>query len=239
MRNMFRRIRSHLFADSQSDQNWGLRASGWEVFDVSATQNHGDLAADMHALDAINWSPASLGRAERLMLYTLTYCLRPRVYLEIGTLNGGSALIVWSAMNALGGDGRIIIVDPDPKISEEHWGKLLSRATIVPKFSPQAVDEAHQIAQANFDLVFIDGDHHHNAVIQDAEAVLHHMSAPGHIVFHDGYNVNVATAVRDFVRKHRSYVTDCGMLTREYTHWDNDTEPWSGFHVVKVVRKVA
>ena len=110
---------------------------------------------------------------------------------------------------------------------------------MVRKLSPQAVDEAHQIAQADFDLVFIDGDHHHDAVIRDAEAVLHHMSVPSHIVFHDGYNVNVATAVRDFVRKHRGCVTDFGMLTREYTHWDNDTEPWSGLHVVRVTRKAA
>lgn len=237
MKDILRRLRSRLFASSRPDQNWGLRASGWEVFDVSAAQNHGDTAADMLALDVINWSPASLGRAERLMLYTLTYCLRPRAYLEIGTLNGGSALIVWSAMNALGSDGKIIIIDPDPKISMENWSKLQSRATMVPKFSPQAVDEAFQIAKTTFDLVFIDGDHHHDAVIQDAEAVLRHMSVPGHIIFHDGYNVNVATAVRDFARKHRGRVTDCGMLTREYTHWDNDTEPWSGFHAVRVTRK--
>src|SRR5688572_15655865 len=52
------------------------------------------------ALEVLSWAPAWLTGSERLLLFTLIYSLRPERYLEIGTLQGGSALIVSAAMDA-------------------------------------------------------------------------------------------------------------------------------------------
>ena len=43
-------------------------------------------------LDVVQWAPVLMSRAERLLLYTLAFCLRPKRYLEIGTLNSKGLL---------------------------------------------------------------------------------------------------------------------------------------------------
>jgi len=64
-------------------------------------------------------------RRERLLLYTLTLCLNPRRYLEIGSFEGGSSLIVCSALDTLdNAPGRIFMVDPEFMVAEETWDHI-------------------------------------------------------------------------------------------------------------------
>jgi predicted O-methyltransferase YrrM len=60
-----------------------------ETYDVTDYADQIDLTR----LDVVTWTPAWLSRAERLMIYTLIFSLRPQRYLEIGTFQGGSALM--------------------------------------------------------------------------------------------------------------------------------------------------
>src|SRR3954465_12436830 len=55
---------------------------------------------DLTALNIIEDAPVEMTRGERLMLFSLTFALRPARYLEIGTFRGGSAMIVCAAMEA-------------------------------------------------------------------------------------------------------------------------------------------
>src|SRR5512143_1891755 len=86
-------------------------------YDVTACASEINLGD----LDVVQWAPVWMTRAERLLLYTLAFCLRPKRYLEIGTLKGGSALLVNAALNSLQAEGRLVCVDPKPQMDPEHW----------------------------------------------------------------------------------------------------------------------
>ena len=79
-------------------------APSWATYD--GTPFCSDAA--LSSADVLSWAPAQLTRADRLLLYTLVFTLRPLRYLEVGTLRGGSALIAAAAMDALQTPGRII-----------------------------------------------------------------------------------------------------------------------------------
>ena len=181
------------------------------LFDVSDRLSDFDPSV----LGLIPTVPVWMTRAERLLLFTLTYTLRPARYLEIGTLQGGSALLVHAAMEALGGDGRMICLDPQPQITEANWATLRGRATLLRGFSPDALPEACALAGGTFDLVLIDGDHTATGVVRDATGVLSVTGPGSHILFHDCFNFDVGGGIDEFVRTHATRVLDVGPLTRE------------------------
>ena len=106
------------------------------------------------------------------MLFTLIHCLRPRRYLEVGVLHGGSALIVAKAMDAVQSDGKLILVDFNPQIEESNWRQMEHRSALVKGRSPQILSEACRAAGGPFDFVFVDGDHEATGVMRDAQGVL-------------------------------------------------------------------
>ena len=83
----------------------------------------------------LNTAPVSMLPAERLLLYTLVFGVRPRRYLEVGTLFGGSAAIVCAALDTLDWTRVLISVDPEPRIAPALWGHLQRRATLVQGYS--------------------------------------------------------------------------------------------------------
>ncbi|MBN1659278.1 MAG: class I SAM-dependent methyltransferase [Anaerolineae bacterium] len=192
---------------------------------------------DLDPLDAIQSAPAWMTRAERLMLYTLTFCLRPRRYLEIGTYQGGSALVVHSALTSLGSDARLFCVDPQPAVAAEHWQLLAKRTTLIEGYSPQILPQVMRLAGGRFDLVLIDGDHTYRGVLADANGALACAEHGGYILFHDGFHVDVKRAIDEFVEAHREQVIDLGMLTREVTSQLDDAGnrvEWGGLRLVYV-----
>jgi predicted O-methyltransferase YrrM len=197
-------------------------------------------AIDLAGMDVMNWAPAALSPSERLLLYSLTFCLRPVRYLEIGTLHGGSALIVAAAMDAIGTEGRMICVDLHPQIAPEHLSRLEKRATFLEGRSPDVLPLAEKTAGGRFDLAFIDGDHTYSGALADADAVISVMSEPrAYVVFHDAFNPDVQRALDDFVAGHQARLIDFGILTREVS-WtrgeDSDAQtPWGGLRVMQVL----
>src|SRR5262249_33564964 len=117
-------------------------------------------------------SPAQMVLPERMLLYSLIYGLRPGLVLEIGTAEGGSAMIICAAMDAAE-CGKLVCVDPAPKIIPEHWERIAHRATLVkgPSTDTVAIQQAMGSESAQFDFVLVDGDHTYQGVLNDIEVV--------------------------------------------------------------------
>ncbi len=194
---------------------------------------------DPRAVEVIVNAPVWMTRAERLLLFTLTFTLRPRRYLEIGTLHGGSALIVCGALDASGNtDAKIICLDPRPQVAPETLDKIHHRATVITGYSPQDLPQAQQaVGGGLFDLVLIDGDHSRNGVMRDAEGVLAHVAKGAHLLFHDCHNPEVRAGIDSFARKYARRLADAGPMTREITTADSPggkSGPWGGIRMMEV-----
>jgi predicted O-methyltransferase YrrM len=210
---------------------------GVQVYDVTAFL--ADI--DLETLDVIRWAPAWMTRAERLLLYSLVFGLRPRCYLEIGTLKGGSALIVSAAMEASGNDGRMVCVEPNPQIDPEHWSRIGSRATLLQGSSPDILSDAYEAAGSPFDFVFINGDHTYAGVLRDANGVLPFVADGAYLLFHDSFFPDVARAIRIYVAQHSDHIVDFGTLTREVTLQPQpQAEPiqWGGLRMMQIRRSL-
>ncbi|MBK8987156.1 MAG: class I SAM-dependent methyltransferase [Chloroflexi bacterium] len=206
-----------------------------KVHDVSAFYYQFNL----DSLQVITTAPVSMSRAERLLLYTLVFTLRPTYCLEIGTLYGGSALIMAAAMESLQNNGRIFCVDPEPQINPEHWRRLEPRTTLLKGRSPEILPTARAVAGAPFDFALIDGDHDYYNCFYDAEALLPLVSDGAYLLFHDCFNPLVNRAIDDFGRKYAGQILDIGPMTREITSEllpTGESVPWGGMRLVQVRR---
>jgi predicted O-methyltransferase YrrM len=200
------------------------------------TGNEDTIRVPTNALEVLNWTPAKLTPSERMLLFTLIYSLRPERYLEIGTLKGGSAMLVAAAMDAADYPGRIVCVDKSPQVSPEIWDRLKSRASMVVGDAKDVLPEAQRIAGAPFDFIFIDGDHREDPVVRDATKAAAVLAPGGYMLFHDSFYGEVARAVDRFVLRKPGSWLDLGNVTREYTvvvQKDGSEEPWCGFRLVK------
>ena len=196
---------------------------------------------DIAALEVIRWAPVWMTRAERLLLYTLIFGLRPARYLEIGTLKGGSALIVAAAMDATDSAGRLVCIDPEPQIAPEHWSRLEHRTTLLEGFSPEILPRAQEIAGGPFDFVLVDGDHTYDGVKRDAEGVLQFVADGAYLLFHDSFFPDIARALQDFGTQYADQVVDFGTLTREITvtsQSQSDSGRWGGLRLMQVRRNI-
>ncbi len=204
----------------------------YDVTAYASEINLGDLAV-------VQWAPVWMSRAERLLLYTLAFCLRPKRYLEIGTLKGGSALLVNAALNSAQAGGRLVCVDPVPQIAAEHWQLLEARTTLLTGYSPDVLPQASQAVGGLFDLILIDGDHTYNGALRDGQGVLPFAADGGYLLFHDSFFPEVARAIDELVYHHAHEVVDCGTLTREVTVQIDSAGhavEWGGLRLLRIQR---
>jgi predicted O-methyltransferase YrrM len=193
-------------------------------------------------LDVVKWAPVWMCRAERLLLYTLTFCLRPKRYLEIGTLKGGSALLVNAALNSLQAEGRLVCVDPKPQIDPEHWKLLEPRTTLLTGYSPAVLPRARDAAGGLFDFILIDGDHTYQGALRDGRGVLPFAADGAYILFHDSFFPEVARAIDEVARQQANEIVDFGTLTREVTVQADSmgrAVEWGGLRLLQVRRGAA
>jgi predicted O-methyltransferase YrrM len=222
---------------------WRIRRQRWwpaaiaerhlPRYDVTAHAADIDLAD----LEVVRWAPVWMTRAERLLLYTLTFTLRPRRYLEIGTLKGGSALLVNAALNSLQAEGRLVCVDPNPQIAPEHWQLLAARTTLLTGYSPDILPQARDTAGGPFDFILIDGDHTYQGALRDGRGVLPFAADGAYLLFHDSFFPDVACAI-DELAQHAGLV-DYGTLTREVTVQTDGAGravEWGGLRMLQVRR---
>ena len=151
---------------------------------------------------------------ERLILYALTLCLNPSRFLEIGSFEGGSALIVCSALDTLdNAPGKIFMIDPEFQVSEATWDRIRHRSTRIAGESPAALAEAHRLAGGSFDLVLVDGAHDVAAAVSDLVEVYKYVLPGGFVLVHDHSNLEVRDAV-DYVLRQGLYA-DVGIICDE------------------------
>jgi predicted O-methyltransferase YrrM len=196
--------------------------------DTYAFEFPGDFAARIFS------HSAKLAQAERLMLYTLIVALQPQRVLEIGFYEGGSATIMAAAMDAID-RGRLISIDPYPRVGEEWLAEHAHRVQVVTGASPDAINEARQISGGPFDFAFVDGDHTEEGLSRDLNGILPVLADSTYILFHDAYYYDVQRAIDAFVAAHSDTIQDCGVLVRCGGHdltMPDPTAYWAGMRLL-------
>jgi predicted O-methyltransferase YrrM len=159
-------------------------------------------------------SPAQMVLPERMLLFALIYGLRPTLALEIGTAEGGSAMIICAAMD-MAGCGKLVCVDPNPKIAPEHWSRIAHRTALVSGASSEVevIRRAAGGENVQFDFVLVDGDHAYQGVLNDIEIVSQFLHEGSYVLFHDAHFVEVKEAIDASLRQYP--FLDCGLLSLE------------------------
>lgn len=186
-------------------------------------------------LRALTTTPAHLTQAERLLLYTLAFATRPRSYLEIGTLHGGSALLVAAAFDASDNPAPMVLVDPEPQITPEDWAQLEPRAILIEGCSPEVLERAAQVAGGAFDLVLVDGDHSTEGLLRDLEGLKAVVAVGAYLACHDAYHPAVRAALEQFMRRERRHYLDLGLLTHE-SPLEGEAVGWGGIRLLQRYR---
>lgn len=144
-----------------------------------------DINAIAKAASALHGGDVtSMNEATGLLLHSLAWNRRPRRILEIGRFRGVSTLWLATALEA---GGEIHSVDPQPVAD----GSLLSllqplrpdiKISLIVGFSPS------QLPDGPFDLIYIDGDHNEQPVLDDLKGTLARLAPDGALVLHDVLN---------------------------------------------------
>ncbi|HVT67164.1 MAG TPA: class I SAM-dependent methyltransferase [Trebonia sp.] len=183
------------------------------------------------AATLIATAPTEMSPDERSFLYALVRGTRPQRILEIGTAEGGSALLMAAALEDSGGDGRIVTIDPAPRLTFDT--RLLhGRVDFVTGVSPDAVPEAIDRAGARFDLVLIDGIHIYDQARRDLAAALENIADQAYLLFHDSFHVGVAAAIAEAVEADPR-LHDCGYVCNR-PRPVGDLATHAGFRLVRV-----
>jgi predicted O-methyltransferase YrrM len=185
----------------------------------------------------IHDAPVHMLPSERVLLYSTVFGVRPERCLEIGTLYGGSAMITVAALDDIGGDGRLICVDPEPRVTPETWAAVEHRATLLKGFSPAILPQAEKEAGGKFELALIDGDHSHAGVIRDVVGVMEVLADGGYMLMHDAHYGEVREGIDELLQERPDTLVDLGMLSSASTPDANaETVEWGG---IRVLRKTA
>ncbi|MBU2091368.1 MAG: class I SAM-dependent methyltransferase [Alphaproteobacteria bacterium] len=147
-------------------------------------------------LAAVRSAPCQMSLGERLFLYSLVYASRPRHYCEIGTAQGGSALIAQSALFDVGHhDARMSLIDIAFDLDKGARQMLARRAVFHEGPSLEMLPKAAEAAPIDF--LLIDGDHSYDGAYRDIEMAARFMAPGGHVLIHDAYNPPIAAAIQD------------------------------------------
>jgi predicted O-methyltransferase YrrM len=181
-------------------------------------------------------APAQMVLSERMLLFALIYGLRPTMVLEIGTAEGGSAMIISAALD-VAGSGKLVCVDPTPRIAPEHWARIAHRATLVSGTSSEieAIKRASGVEDVRFDFVLVDGDHSYQGVLTDIAIVTQFLREGSYVLFHDAHFIDVKKAI-DVSLRHYPLV-DCGLLSLEVKETDvtylGQPVQWGGLRLLR------
>jgi predicted O-methyltransferase YrrM len=164
-------------------------------------------------LSVVENSPSLMPLAQRLFLWSFVYGIGPKRYLEIGTDAGGSAMIVKSAIVALGlDDFRGVCIDPEFKLVQRTRDYLGEQFTYIEqKNSPEAMIEAARLA-GSFDFILVDGDHTYDHALIDIMLAIPYLSRGGYILIDDAAHPQVRDAISYVIDNCR--LIDCGFMCR-------------------------
>ncbi|RKQ68257.1 class I SAM-dependent methyltransferase [Oceanibaculum indicum] len=188
-------------------------------------------------LAALRNAPCQMSLGERLFLYSLIYASRPAHYCEIGTAQGGSALIAQSALFDVGNhDARMSLIDIRFDLDKSATQMLERRAVFHEGPSTQMLPEATRAAPIDF--LLIDGDHTHEGALRDIEMAVGLVAPGAHVLIHDAYNPPIAAAIAKaasdpawidvgLVVRHGNDLNDAPL---EDGPWKGQPNIWGGMH---------
>ncbi len=117
--------------------------------------------------------------------------LAPRLYLEIGIEKGDTLALALPST-------RVVGVDPAPAgdlLPRLRGAARVYRQTSAAFFAAVPADSG--LEPQGFDLAFIDGDHHFEAVLDDFMAAERHAAPGAVLLLHDTVPLTTATATRE------------------------------------------
>lgn len=159
--------------------------------------------------DIIGAGDCLLDMRDAVFLYSVVYSKKPKYVLEIGRFRGWSTSIISSALKD-NGTGTVFSVDwirrVHPAIDE-----FLNQNTVYVDISSKELLDNTLIANTKFDIVFIDGDHAYNMVLNDLEKTSAVSSDQCYFLIHDSDMLDVETGVDNFLKSNNNFV-DCGVL---------------------------
>lgn len=158
--------------------------------------------------------PALMRDKELLMVFSLVYSKGCKSCLEIGSWWGGSAHIIYQALEA-NGSGKLVCLDAIHQANEELRKKMSNRVTFLRGISPRDIGKAVDILGSPIDFAFIDGDHSYESVLADCRGVEPHLSHDALLLFHDISMESVKEAILDWMGEVK--MAYCGGLSEVYT----------------------
>lgn len=207
-----------------NDSNWAKDAAG-----LPGPASFANIGNAHNSISQMLWP-------ERVLIYSSVFGLRPKRCLEIGTFQGGSALVIVAALDDVG-EGKLICVDPFPKVTPENWAKISHRATMIQAMSPEALGLAETAAGGKFDWALIDGGHDYDSLVRDLEGTMPVLENKAYILFHDAHYIDVDKGLKDMYYKHRE-LTDLGMLSMpRVADGANPGIYWGGIRVARFDRR--
>lgn len=136
--------------------------------------------------------------------HAMVLLLQPRLVLETGTFQGYSTACVASALASLGGDRRVITIDPCPQEPQIWAGTDLERLVSLRRQRSQDAFADLCLTNTRFDMLVLDSDHHYDTIM--AELVLYEplLKPGGAILLHDTlFFDGVGAAVRQLLANPR------------------------------------
>jgi cephalosporin hydroxylase len=159
-------------------------------------------------LNEYNYNDITIGiqqiQEEFLEFLSIIKCKSPRLILEIGTADGGTLLLFTKVLQL---DGTIISIDlsgnrfdryPDWKIPLYESYKNNNQRIVIIRGSSHDKEIYYNITNLlskieKLDVLFIDGDHSYNGVLNDYNLYSKLVKKDGIIAFHDIVPGNIST----------------------------------------------
>jgi hypothetical protein len=144
-----------------------------------------------HGSIEVDWA---MTMAERFGLAGIVSLCKPKLAIEIGTLNGGSLAVIAHHSE------KVISIDPNKDVKAKLEDKF-ANVEFISGFSqevlPQLIADLNS-TQTPLDFVLIDGDHTKDGVKTDIEEVLKYKPVgPMWILMHDSFNPDCRNGMKD------------------------------------------
>lgn len=191
---------------------------------------------------AIRSAPCQMSLGERLFLYTMVYVTRPLHYCEIGSAQGGSAIIAATALHDTGhAHAEMSLIDPRFDLDKTARQMLAPRARFHEGPSGEMLPRVAAQARQPIDFLLIDGDHSYEGTLQDIVQSFALVAPGAHVLVHDAFNPPIRDAIADGIRA--TGFVDCGLTcvhgnplddsTYEDGRWAGQQKLWGGLYQLR------
>ena len=117
--------------------------------------------------------------------HSLVLLLQPRLVLETGTFKGYSTACIASALASLGGERRVITIDPCPQEGQVWSGTELEPLVTLRRQQSQEAFADLSGSGARFDMLVLDSDHHYDTIMTELMLYEPLLNVGGTILLHD------------------------------------------------------